>query len=188
VNRILLLIRHSLPEIDKDLPAREWILSEEGKARAYRLAERLIRYQPEIVTTSPEPKAMQTAEIVAGKLHLPIHVIDELHEHERSLVPYLSPTNFEAVVHKFFEKPDTLVFGSETADKAHERFSRAVYSAMARNGNSRIAIVSHGTVISLFVSRLTRQPGIQTWSELGLPGVIVLDMQSRKLIAFENIL
>jgi len=48
-------------------------------------------------------------------------------------------------------------------------------------------VVSHGTVISLFVSRLTGQPGFGIWSGLGLPCFIVLDMQSKDLIAVENI-
>ena len=41
IARHLILVKHSLPEIMEDVPAREWILSAEGRARCKRLADRL---------------------------------------------------------------------------------------------------------------------------------------------------
>ncbi len=187
MNRQLTLVRHSLPEINKDLPAREWRLSEEGRARAGRLADVLKSHGFDFIATSNEPKAVETAQILADRYGLMPQVIAGLHEHARRTTPYLSKPDFEAVVREFFEKPDVLVFGDETADQADTRFSGAVHSILSENKNSKIAIVAHGTVISLFVSRLTGQPGFQLWSGLGLPCFVVLDMQSRKLIALENI-
>jgi broad specificity phosphatase PhoE len=187
VNRQLTLIRHSLPEIKKDLSAREWRLSEQGKARAGRLADILQSHGFDLIATSHEPKALETAQILADQYGLNLQLIPGLHEHERKTTPYLSRSEFEAVIRRFFEEPGIFVFGEETADQAHERFSGAVHSILSGNKNSKIAIVSHGTVISLFISRLTGQPGFKIWSELGLPCFIVLDMQSKDVIAFENI-
>ena len=187
MNRQLTLVRHSLPEIKKDLPAREWLLSEEGKARARRLANVLKSHGLDLIATSNEPKAVETAQILAGQYCLKPLLIAGLHEHERRLTPYLSKPDFEAVVREFFEKPDILVFGDETADQAQERFAGAVHSILSENKNSKIAIVTHGTVISLFVSRLTGKSGFKIWSELGLPCFVVLDMQSKELIALQNI-
>ena len=184
----LILVRHSVPEIDSHVPAREWKLSEEGKERAERLAESLIRYQPKRLFSSSEPKAYETAEILSKRLHLPVAVIDGLHEHQRSSVPFLSKTEYEAAVREFFEKSEVLVFGSETANKAYERFCLAIFSAMSADKDDTSVIVSHGTVMSLFVSRLTGQPGFQIWSNLGMPGFIILDMQSKCMVGFENIL
>ena len=59
-----------------------------------RLAERLIEYQPDIVVSSVEPKAMETAEIIATKLGLAVYTIYGLHEHDRSNVPFLPNDNF----------------------------------------------------------------------------------------------
>ena len=127
---------------------------------------------------------METAEIIAQKIQLPVNVIEDLHEHERNNVPYLS--DFNSVVNEFFEKPDRIVFGTETADQAYERFSRAVYSALTGNKSGTTVIVSHGTVISLFVARLTDRRAFEIWSGLGLPGYFVLDLQSKHLVASEN--
>ena len=137
MNRNLLLVRHSVPEIHEDRPAREWQLSEEGRRRAGRLAERLLHEQLEIIITSPEAKAKETAEILAGRLVLPMQAIDNLHEHERGSAPFLTRSGFEATIREYFETPDTLVFGNETADQSHERFSRSVYSIITENDNSK---------------------------------------------------
>ena len=187
MGQAVILVKHSLPEVKKDLPAREWKLSEEGRARAAWLAIVLKRHGFDFLAASKEPKAMETAQIIASKCGVEFRVLEGLHEHERNSVPYLSKTDFELAVRTFFERPDMLVFGNETAHQAHERFSEVVYSILSENNHSKIAIVSHGTVISLFVSGLTGLSGFQIWSELGLPGFVILDLHSKKLLALENI-
>ena len=84
MEKILILIRHSLPEVTEDVPAREWKLSDDGRALAHRLAERLRQYQPEVIASSVEPKAKETAEIVASKFGIKSQVFEDLHEHDRS--------------------------------------------------------------------------------------------------------
>jgi broad specificity phosphatase PhoE len=185
--KYLILVKHSLPEIVKHLPAHEWHLSGDGRLRAERLADRLRPYQPELVISSTEPKAKETAEIVAAALKLEAQVVEDLHEHNRSQSPYLSKEQFEESVHRFFLNPHSLVFGNETADQAHRRFSKAAHSVLEKYKDRTIGIVSHGTVISLFVSNLIGISNYGLWKELGLPSFVVLDMSSKTLIAHENI-
>ena len=182
----LILVKHSLPEVEKNLPANKWKLSEDGQARAHRLAERLGCFHPDVIISSHEPKAKETAEIVANKLQLDLHIIKDLHEHDRSNLPYLSQHEFQASIREFFQKPGVLVFGEETANEAHTRFYRAVHSVLKDYANSTVVIVAHGTVISLFVSRLTGISDIMLWNELGLPSFVVLDLQSNTLTTIEN--
>ena len=188
MEKYLILARHSLPEVVESLPAREWRLSKEGRARSKRLAERLRSYHPEAVVSSTEPKAMETAEIVANDLELPLQSVNGLHEHDRSKTAYLSRDGFQSAVREFFEKPDTLVFGSETADQTYARFSAAVHSILDQYREKSIVIIAHGTVISLFVSRLTGVSGLSLWRELGLPSFMVIDRESNKLLTKENVI
>ena len=187
MSRLLLLVKHSLPEVQDDLPARAWRLSEEGRMRAARLAEKLRPFQVEIIFSSKEPKAVETAQIVAADFQVPLHLAEGLHEHERDSVPLLSRPEFEQSIRALFERPDALVFGSETANHAQARFSRAVQLLLTQYESHTIAIVTHGTVISLFVSRLVGCSGYSFWKELGLLSFVVLDMESNKLVALENI-
>lgn len=187
MNKYLILVKHSLPEIDKTLPAREWKLSEEGRVRAEQLAEELRRFQPDVVISSNERKAKETAEII-GRLHqLKFHIAEDLREHDRGNVSPLSQDQFRASVQEFFEKPDELVFGQETAAQTHARFYRAVHSILNEYKNKTIVIISHGTVISLFVSRLTGSSDFELWNMLGLPSYIAMDLHSNTLIVRDKI-
>ncbi len=183
----LILVKHSLPEIVENVPAREWKLSAEGRVRAQRLAERLNQYQPEVIVSSIELKAKETAEIIARKYKLELHIVEGLHEHDRSKTMYLSQDEFQAAVRVFFEKPNILVFGDEAANDCHTRFDQAVRSVLNYYGDKTIAVVAHGTVISLFVSGLTGISDFFLWNELDLPSFVVLDMDSKSILAKENI-
>ena len=187
MNKYLILVKHSLPEIVENVPAREWKLSEIGKERAGKLADQLQEYNPEIIISSVEPKAIATAEIIAKKLELPVYVTQGFHEHDRRNTSFLSKDEFQKAAHEFFNRPEELVFGNETANQAHERFDSAVRSVLKFHQEKTIVLVAHGTVISLFVSRLIGSNSYSLWAELGLPSYLVLDMQSNSLIQKENI-
>src|ERR1044071_8712154 len=122
----LILVKHSLPEINENVPARAWHLSEEGRVRAHGLAGKLMAYQPEVIVSSVEPKARETASILAENLGLEFQEFEGLHEHDRSKSPYYSKNEFQNLVQEFFARPAELVFGSETANEALKRFRQAV--------------------------------------------------------------
>lgn len=188
MKKYLILVKHSLPQIVENVPAQEWELSEAGRLLAQKLAIRLNGYQPEVIVSSVEPKAKQTAEIIAAKHNLEFQIVDGLHEHDRSKVGYLPRDEFQGAVREFFEKPDKLIFGSETAEACHARFQQAVQSVLSNYEDKTIVIVSHGTVISLFVSRLTGISDQLLWNALALPSFVVIDVQTAELIERENIL
>ena len=186
MKKYLILVKHSLPKVKQNLPANKWKLSKEGQARTRRLAERLSYFHPDVIFSSPEPKAKETAEIIANILQLELHIVEDLHEHDRSNLPYLSQDEFQASIREFFQKPSALVFGEETANESHSRFYRAVHTILKNHTNKTVVIVAHGTVISLFVSRLTGISDLLLWNELDLPSFVVIDLQSNTLIAREN--
>jgi len=187
MKKYLILVKHSVPEIEADRPANTWRLSEEGRLRALHLAEHLESFEPEVIVSSNEPKAKETAEIVALRLQLYAQILSDLHEHDRSNVPYLAHDAFQASIRHFFQKPDELVFGSETASEAHARFFRAVHSILNVYRNKTVVIVTHGSVISLFVSRLTGRSDLELWNMLGLPSFVAMDLHSNTLIVKNKI-
>jgi broad specificity phosphatase PhoE len=178
----LLLIKHSIPEPIIDLAANKWHLSEEGRRRCTALAERVALYAPAIVVASQEPKAMETADLRASALSIPIESAPNLHEHDRTGVPWLGQDEFKTAVHEFFDRPSDLVFGRETAHEAESRFSVAVEATLTRHPTGTIAIVAHGTVISLYVAAKTGIDACQTWQRLGLPSVVVLSLADGRLV------
>lgn len=183
----LIMVKHSIPQIESDRPANTWRLSREGRSRARRLGEQLKEFRPEALVSSDEPKAKETAEIVSGLLRLEPEVFPGLHEHDRTNEPYLSAEKFQSSVRDFFQKPGELVLGNETTNQAHARFYRAVHSVLNHHRNKTLAIVAHGTVISLFVSRLTGVEHFSLWNQLGLPSFVALDLHSNTVIVRSNI-
>lgn len=171
---MLILVKHSVPEIDPSVLAKEWRLSCEGRRRAQILGERLDGYSPDRVVSSIEPKAIETAEIASGSLKIPLEIVEGLHEHERANVGFLETERFEQSIRRLYEQPSELVFGEEMADSAHDRFSMAVNRLMACYPKENIAIVTHGTVLSLFVSRNSDLEPFALWKKLGLPSWVVL--------------
>ena len=188
MTKYLVLVKHSIPEIKVEQPANSWKLSEEGRLRAHRLAEHLQSFEPEVIVSSSEPKAKETADILAKELQLEVHILSRLHEHDRNNVPYLSHEAFQSSIRAFFQNPDMVVFGQETANQAYTRFYHAVHSVLNEHKNKTIVIVTHGTVISLFVSRLTGRSDLELWNMLGLPSFIAMDLHSSTLIVRENII
>jgi broad specificity phosphatase PhoE len=170
----LILVRHSLPEIIPTVPARRWSLSEAGRRRCRPLADGLAAYALDVIVTSDEPKAVETGRIVASALDKPLKTAQGLHEHDRSKVAFESKEWFEAAVARFFAEPGRLVFGNETADQAHRRFSEAVARVLEEHPEQNVAIVAHGTVMTLFVARTAGLEPFPFWKRLGLPAFVVL--------------
>lgn len=163
----MLLVRHSVPEIDPARPSEEWRLSEEGRRRCAPLAERLARYELRRLLSSPEPKALETAQLVAPALGLDVEVEVDLRETERRTVGWLERDELHDGIRELFARPDEVVFGEESANAALARFARVVESVP-----EPAAFVTHGTVISLYVAGSDPDGGFGFWKTLELPDVV----------------
>lgn len=181
--RRLLLVRHSLPEMATGVPASCWHLSTEGRRRCRALAEHLAAYEPVAIVASEEPKAVETGQIVARILGLPFGTAPGLHEHERAVIRDLgSHDEFQAQVTALFERPAELVLGHETADQAHTRFTQAVARVLQQHTTGNLVIVSHGTVMTLLISRANHLDPVLFWQSLALPAYAVLSLPDLKLV------
>jgi broad specificity phosphatase PhoE len=163
----LLLVRHSAPELDPSVPSEEWRLSEEGRRRCEPLAERIADYQPQMLVSSPEPKARETAELIAPSLGLEVQLDDGLRETARRTVGWLAREQIELGIKALIERPDQVVYGEESANAALARFEAAVAGLP-----DRAVVVTHGTVISLYVAAKTGTDPFELWRSLELPDVV----------------
>ena len=172
----IILVKHSSPDIIPEIPANEWHLSAEGRQRCQVLADELAGHDLDLIFSSPEPKAQETAQIIAQQLVKPLFIVPGLHEHERKTVRFSNGDQFEASVKEFFEQPDALVFGEETAAQSLNRFSSAVDQLISQNRDQNLVVVSHGTVITLFVANNCSIEPFPFWSRLDLPSFIILSL------------
>jgi len=172
----LILVKHARPQIIPTAPAPEWRLSEQGRLQCGALAETLARWRPEALIASREPKAAETATLTAQRLGVPWRMAPGLHEHDRSDTPYFADDEaFRAQIRELFARPHEPVFGRETAHAALTRFTSALDDVLASATERSVAIVTHGTVISLYVAQRFGLDGYTLWWRLGLPALVITD-------------
>ena len=177
----LILVRHSEPHIERDKPASSWRLSRPGRARCDLLSAKLRCFSPSVIWCSKEPKALETAEIIANAFGVPTRVADGLEEHHRSGIPFFATKNeFEEAVERFFREPDRLVFGTETSAQALSKFSSAIDRLIEAEPVDFI-VVTHGTVMTLYIANVNGVRPMDFWRRLGLPSFAVLALPDKRL-------
>jgi broad specificity phosphatase PhoE len=178
----LVLVRHGKPEIQGDKPPSLWPLSQSGREATASLADKLRGFTSKKIKSSPESKAFGTAEIIAEKLALEVEIDKDLAEHERHSTSFLPREEFEAKIAELFNNPDQLIFGDEAADAALDRFKRALDKQHAAAEGDDVMVVTHGTVLSIYVSwRLGVEP-FSFWQELGTPIAVVISGDEMEFI------
>jgi broad specificity phosphatase PhoE len=178
----LILIKHAKPLVDSQKPAESWKLSDDGRSAARLLAMQLTSQGLSIVVSSDEPKASETAQILASELKLSAQSHPDLHEHDRSNVPHMRSGEFISHVELLFRRPHEVVLGQESAAEALERFQRAIDEIVAKHPERNIAVVSHGTVIALFIEKHSDRNGFAIWREMSLPSFAVFGIPQMKLL------
>jgi broad specificity phosphatase PhoE len=171
--RRLVLVRHSLPEMTRGVPAAQWGLSEAGRARAAAFARCVDPGSARTVFTSEEPKAMETAGALAAAWGVNVEAVPGLHEHERPDAQMLSRDQFEERIRQMFARPADLVFGVESAERARRRFTTALMRLFLRSSED-VIVVSHGTVMTLFVAEAAGVDPFAFWKKLDMPCAITL--------------
>ena len=113
----LILVKHSLPEIDPGLSANRWKLSSEGRRLCLSQADQPSNHTVDSVISGTEPKAVETGKILARALGRPFHHIEGLHEHDGSDVGYFHDgEDFDKAVYSPFENPSEPALSAVRSD------------------------------------------------------------------------
>lgn len=124
----LLLIRHGETESNRIRRFAGWNdehLTKEGRAGVARLSETL-RLRGGRLYTSPVRRAVETAELLAAELSLPVHTVHDLHEIELGEWTGLTESEvaerWPAAYREWLERPDELeIPGRESLREVRER-------------------------------------------------------------------
>lgn len=172
--------RHAHTQVVPSRRANLWNLSPEGQEGARRLAEAVRDKQIDHVITSGEPKTIQTGECVASSLDIPLTRDPDLGEQRRGNSAFIDdPAHFRQTIRQLFERPNEVVYGTESANQALSRFGTAAAGHMS---DTSTLIVTHGTVLSLYIASVTGQSGYEIWSKIGMPCLITLSGTPAKVV------
>ena len=179
----IVLIRHSISEPEATVPANQWRLSHRGRGLCEELAKNMEKYDLDLLVSSIEAKAIETANLTAGYLSIPTEIALGIHEHERSNLGFLpSPDHFQARVAAFFEQPDEVVFGSESAVQARIRFAAAIEALIDTYAEESFGVVTHGTVMSLYLAEMLGSTPYDLWRRLGMPAYVCISLPQWEVV------
>ena len=167
--------------MDTELPASKWPLSADGIEQCEVLASELERFLPAVMFSSPETKAMETAERIGLHLGIGFSVRDELREHRRPAT-FLPQPEFQENIRRFFVSPGSIVYGSESANDVARRIESEIRRAQADHPDENILMVTHGTAMTSFASRHNDADAYSLWQSLDLPAYIAFGLPSFDIV------
>ena len=171
----LILVRHSKPKMSRTIPGHDWRLSERGRKLCTPLADKLTGYDVDVVVTSNEPKAEETGEIIADHLGVLMRTIGGLQEQARFTMPWYETAEDRAdAMLPLFDNWDDVVFGEESAQAAFERFNHAIEGLNERYDDKVVTVVTHGTVMALFLEKRAGLDAKDFWMNMGIPMYVSL--------------
>jgi broad specificity phosphatase PhoE len=152
----VLLVRHALPLRSEHGEGSDPDLSDEGFAQVKRLPDALARFPISRVVSSPQRRAIQTAEPVAAARGLPIEIDDRFAEYDRDLPLYIPVEQIRK------EKPEEWARmargqlpSAVDEDAFRARVRAAVEDLVAAAGpDDTVAVFSHGGVINVLLHEI----------------------------------
>ncbi len=152
----LILVRHALPERVENVDGvADPGLQPVGWTQAERLADWLSREHIDHIAVSPKRRAVETATPLAERLGLTPEIIDGFAEIDRSSRTYIPVEEMRRENNAHWQ---AIVSGDWASVGYHDpaEFHREVVTArddlLARFGDHRVVIVSHGGTINAIVS------------------------------------
>lgn len=152
----VLLVRHALPLRSEHGQGSDPDLSDEGKAQVTRLPDALARFPISRVVSSPQRRAIQTAEPVAAARELAVEVDERFAEYDRDLPVYIPVEQIRA------ENPQEwarLAQGHLPSAVDEDAFRARVLAGVddlvaAADPDDTVAVFSHGGVINLLLHHI----------------------------------
>ena len=143
---------------DTDVPVPQWGLRDEGRTRVAALAASGALTDTQVIYSSTEVKAVETAAPLSKAIGCPHHQRAEMGENDRSATGFLPAAAFEAAADAFFAHPDRSYRGWETARAAQARILAAIDVVLSEHPKDNILFVGHGAVGTLLYCALMDLP------------------------------
>ncbi|MHC9296726.1 histidine phosphatase family protein [Mycobacterium sp. LTG2003] len=152
----LLLVRHALPLRSEPGQGSDPVLSETGAEQAGRLPAALARFPISRVVSSPQRRAVQTADPVAAALGLSVEVDERLAEYDRDMSHYVP---IEDIAKENPEELARLANGHLPSGVDEDAFKARINAAVADlvaagDHDDTVAVFSHGGVINVLLHEI----------------------------------
>jgi probable phosphoglycerate mutase len=138
-------------------------LTEQGIRQAHLLAKALAKKKIDILYSSDMGRAVQTAEIIADMLSLPVHTDSRLRERNLGILQGLTKVEFEErypEAARLFDTrdPDYVLPGGESLRQSFDRCVDCAQRIAGENAGRNVLLVAHGGVLRGFFHKATDAP------------------------------
>jgi len=182
VKNRLVLIRHSKTVIDPDKPNVGWILSDEGIKLAEELAQDRVFSDVDVVYSSDQIKARETAKPIVNKWGLDLQIDSDLTEVSSFTRGFFAQDYHQKVI-DFYQSNDISYFNGETLRQAENRISKAIRDIIVKNSGKNIAVVSHSNALTIFTKKyFPNLSYTELHDQMPMPSYCIIDYNQGLLI------
>ncbi|HEU5037049.1 MAG TPA: histidine phosphatase family protein [Nocardioides sp.] len=166
---MLYLVRHGRPRIEPGLLPSAWELDPAGFDDIWALRESGRLPTRAHWFTSPEAKAIATAQLLTDA---DVGIVDALREQVRETADWIE--HFDATVRRAFAEPEVPAYdGWEPLAVTRDRVVTVARSLLEEHAGEDLVLVGHGTAWTVLAAELTgSEPDLDRWATLGMPDVI----------------
>lgn len=174
------LVRHGRPAVSADQPSTGWPLHPAARADVAALRAAAPWPDNAVWISSPEPKALQTAELLTDA---PVAVDVRLHEAVRHTWIDDAAEFRRAVLDSFAEPDRAAVDGWEPLSRTRDRLVGAVAGLAPDHPSHDLVLVGHGTAFTLLVAAILDRPcDVAAWGTMTMPDHWQYDLTARRVI------
>jgi broad specificity phosphatase PhoE len=176
----LYLVRHPAVQVEQDLPAEKWSLSEKGRRQAEIIAA--LPWWSEIthLYTSREGKTIEAGNIISRRWpHLLLEPLSGLNEAKRPPT-WVTDEEYRAQVEIFFANPQSpSAVNWEMAEEVLQRITATIFTIAEGNA----AVLSHGLALTVYRGHLLgRKATLQDWLLLSMGCWAIVERETKTLL------
>lgn len=157
-------------------------LSLAGKKNVEKVTELLQDEGINLIVSSPYARAVLTVEGLAERLNLEIQSIEELGERHFAGENYIiSDEEFMPAIRDSFSDPNYSLPGGESAADCQNRSVAALQTILEEYKGKKIAIGTHGNVMTLMMQYFDSNYGFDFWIQTKKPDIYKMEFEDLEL-------
>lgn len=186
----LFLMRHARSRMNAERRVQGWLdspLDGVGREQAHALGRRLRREELDALYSSPLKRALETAQIVAEMLDLPLIEDERLKERGVGAIAGLNSQEIEERfpewVESWRERPGAVPPpGGECHEALWGRVEEAFTDILARHPDGAVGVVTHGGVLNVYLTHLVGvKRGYPSHFSFANGSISIVDLSDRDL-------
>lgn len=181
----LVLIRHSKSLVNPNIPITTWGLSTEGVALAEKLNGIPQVKSLDVLYSSLQTKALETAILVTKNTGIPIKTDNRLTESTSFTNKFISPEQLEQKTMDYYSNRRLGFNNGETFQQSLNRFNVAMEDIIkAEDDEKNIGIVSHGNILTAFASQFVDKDAYELHESMKYPDIAVFNWKTKQFMTF----